>query len=147
MPIVRWNPERSIFSLKSDMDRLFDNFFTDRPGQLQSYSDMTPIVDVEETDQAFLITAEVPGIKKDDIKITFENNYLTISGEKKVEKDRKDKNFHHMERSFGKFSRTLGIPAGVMLDKIEAEYDQGILNIKIPKAEEAKPKQIEVKVK
>ena len=147
MPIVRWNPEKSIFSLRSDMDRLFDNFFADRPDQLQSYSDITPTVDVEETDQEFLITAEIPGIKKDDIKITFENNYLTISGEKKVKKERKDENFHHMERRYGKFSRTLGIPAGVMLDKIEAEYEQGVLHIKIPKAEEAKPKQIEVKVK
>jgi len=147
MSVVRWNPERSIFSLKSDMDRLFDNFFTDRTSQLQSYSDITPIVDVEETDQEFLISVEIPGIKKDDIKITFENNYLTISGEKKIKKDVKKENFHHMERSYGKFSRTLAIPAGVKLDKIEAEYEQGVLNIKVPKAEEAKPKQIEVKVK
>ena len=147
MPVIRWNPERSIFSLKSDMDRLFDNFFTDRPNQLQSYSDITPIVDVEETDHEFLISVEIPGIKKDDIKITFENNYLTISGEKKTKKDVKKENFHHSERSYGKFSRTLAIPAGVMLDKIEAEYEQGVLSVKIPKAEEAKPKQIEVKVK
>lgn len=147
MPIVRWNPGRNIFSLKSDMDRLFDNFFSDKTSQLQSYSDLTPIVDVEETEQEFLISAEIPGINKDDIKITFENNYLTISGEKKSEKDLKEENFHHSERSYGKFSRTLAIPAGVMLDKIEAEYAQGVLNIKIPKAEEAKPKQIEVKVK
>jgi HSP20 family protein len=147
MAVVRFNPERSIFSLKSDMDRLFDNFFSDRPSQIESYSDIIPIVDVEETEQEFLITAELPGIKKDDIKITFENNYLTISGEKKAKKDMKKENYHHMERSYGKFSRTLAIPAGVMLDKIEAEYEQGILNIKIPKAEEAKPKQIEVKVK
>jgi HSP20 family protein len=147
MPVVRWNPERSIFSLKSDMDRLFDNFFTDRSSQLQSYTDITPIVDVEETDHEFLISVEIPGIKKDDIKITFENNYLTISGEKKNKKDVKNENFHHSERSYGKFSRTLAIPAGVMLDNIEAEYEQGVLSVKIPKAEEAKPKQIEVKVK
>ena len=99
------------------------------------------------TEQEFLISAEIPGIKKDDVKITFENNYLTISGEKKSKKDVKEENFHHSERSYGKFSRTIAIPAGVMLDKIEAEYEQGVLSIKIPKAEEAKPKQIEVKVK
>lgn len=147
MALVRWNPARSIFSLKSDMDRLFDDFFSDRSSQLQSYADLTPIVDVEETEQEFLISAEIPGIKKDDIKITFENNYLTISGEKKAKKEVKEENYHHSERSYGKFSRTIAIPSGVMLDKIEAEYDQGVLNIKIPKSEEAKPKQIEVKVK
>ncbi|MEJ2054804.1 MAG: Hsp20/alpha crystallin family protein [Calditrichaceae bacterium] len=147
MPIVRWNPEKSIFSLRSDMDRLFDNFFSEGPDQLQSYSALNPVIDVEETDQDFLISAEIPGMKKDDIKITFENNYLNISGEKKAKKEVKQENYHHAERSYGKFSRTIAIPSGVMLDKIEAEYEQGVLNIKIPKAEEAKPKQIDVKIK
>lgn len=147
MALVRWNPARSVFTLKSDMDRLFDNFFSDRLGLTDSLADMTPAIDVEETDQAFHVTAEIPGMSKDDIKITFENNYLSISGEKKAKKEVKEENYHQIERRFGKFSRTLAIPVGVKLDKIEANYDQGVLTITIPKAEEAKPKQIEVKVK
>lgn len=147
MALVRWNPSNSIFTLRGDVDRLFDNFFSDRMSPSESFSNITPVVDVEETDQDFLITAEIPGMRKEDIKITFENNYLTLSGEKKSKKDHKEENFHHLERRYGKFSRTLAIPVGVMLDKIEAQYEHGILSIKIPKAEEAKPKQIEVKIK
>jgi len=147
MAVVRWNPGRSVFTLKSDMDRLFDSFFADSVDSADSYYEVTPSVDIEETDQDFIIYAEVPGMKKDDIKITFENNYITLSGEKKALKDRKKENFHHAERRFGKFSRTMAVPTGVMLDKIEAEYEQGVITIKIPKAEEVKPKQIDVKVK
>lgn len=145
MALVRFNPARSIFSLKSDMDRLFDNFFSDSSDTTDSYYDVIPQLDIEENEHEFNIYAELPGMKKDDIKITFENNYLTISGEKKA-KENQD-NFHHTERRFGKFNRSMGIPSGVMLDKIEAEYEQGVLSVKIPKAEESKPKQIAVKVK
>ena len=147
MAIVRINPSRSIFGLKNNMDRLFDDFF--RPGwdQPESFADVLPAVDVVENDNEFVVNAELPGMKKDDIKITFENNYLNLSGEKKSGKEIRDENYHQLERSYGKFSRSVAIPSGVMLDKIHAEYEQGVLSVHIPKAEEAKPKQIEVKVK
>ncbi|NOG47697.1 MAG: Hsp20/alpha crystallin family protein [Calditrichaeota bacterium] len=147
MTLTRLNPSRSIFSLKSDMDRLFDTFFDNGGSVADSYSDVIPKVDIQENEHEFIIHSEIPGMKKDDIKITFENNYLTISGEKKPDKSYKKEDFHHIERLYGKFSRTMAIPVGVMLDKIDAEYVQGVLTVKIPKAEEAKPKQIAVKVK
>lgn len=147
MTVVKFNPARSIFSLKNNMDRLFDDFFTDPVDKSESYYDVVPVIDIEETDHEFKVFAEIPGVKKDDIKITFENNYLTVSGEKKAYENKKTEDFHNIERNFGKFSRTMAIPTGVMLDKIEAEYDQGVLSITIPKTEEAKPKKIAVKVR
>lgn len=146
MAIVKFSPSRSIFGLRSDMDRVLDNFLRDWDLP-ESYSESFPSMDIEETESEFIVTAEIPGMKKEDIKITFENNYLSISGEKKAKKDLNRDNFHQIERRYGKFSRSVGIPSGVMLDKINAEYEHGILQVHIPKAEEAKPKQIEVKVK
>jgi len=147
MALVRWSPIRNAFTVNSEIDRLFDNFLSERMNSSDALSDGIPAIDVEETEQEFLVTAEIPGMQKKDIKISFENNYLTLSGEKKESKESKDSNFYHKERSYGKFSRSIPVPAGVMLDKIEAEYEQGILKVKIPKTEEAKPKQIEIKVK
>lgn len=147
MSLVRWNPENNIFTLKSGMDRLFDDLFMDRSNVLTRYPELTPAVNVKEDDNEFVISAEVPGMKKDDIKITFENNYLTISGEKKAKEEIKEKDFHQLEHRYGKFSRTIAVPAGVKSDKIEADYEQGILTIHIPKDEDAKSKQIEVKIK
>ena len=147
MALVRWSPIRNAFTINSELDRLFDNFLSERAGSSDDLSDGLPAIDVEETEQEFVVTAEIPGMNKKDIKISFENNYLSLSGEKKAEKEAKEANFYRRERSYGKFSRSIPVPVGVMLDKIEAVYDQGVLTVKIPKTEEAKPKQIEIKVK
>jgi HSP20 family protein len=147
MALVRWSPIRNAFTVNSEIDRLFDNFLSERMGSSDALSDGIPAIDVEETEQEFLVTAELPGMQKKDIKISFENNYLTLSGEKKESKVSKESNFYRKERSYGRFSRSIPVPSGVMLDKIEAEYEQGVLKVKIPKTEEAKPKQIEIKVK
>ncbi len=147
MTLVKWNPTRSLLDLSNDFDRLVDSFFN-RDLMVPEVLGMSyPVMDVEETDDEFRITAELPGMKKDDIKITFQDNILTISGEKKTEKKRDDKNLYYAERRFGKFSRSISINSGVKLDKISAEFKDGILHIVVPKTEEAKPKQIEVKVK
>jgi len=147
MTLVKWNPARSLLDLSNDFDRLVDSFFN-RDLMVPEVLGMSyPVMDVEETDDEFRITAELPGMKKDDIKITFQDNILTISGEKKLEKKREDKNLYYAERRFGKFSRSISINSGVKLDKISAEFKDGVLHVVVPKAEEAKPKQIEVKVK
>lgn len=143
MTLLRVNPARRLL----DMERMFDDFFNQDTAMQERLSPVLPYLNVEENEEAFYVSAEIPGMKKDDIKIAFQDNVLTISGEKKEEKKHKEKNYHRIERSFGKFSRSVNIPAGVMLDKIEAEYENGVLYITIPKAEEAKPKMIEVKVK
>ncbi len=148
MTLVKYNPNNSLFGLKSNMDKLFDEFFgLDKGIWPESALNVVPAVDLEETEDAFKITAELPGMTKKDIKITLENNVLSISGEKKAEKETKDKNYHRVERSYGKFHRAFELPGVVNREKIEAEYKDGILSISVPKTEEAKPKQIEVKVK
>jgi len=148
MTLVKYNPTQNLFGLKSNMDRLLDEFFgLDKGVWPESTLNVVPAVDLEETEDAFKISAELPGMTKKDIKITLENNVLSISGEKKAETEQKDKNYHRVERSYGKFHRAFELPGIVNRDQIEADYKEGILSVIVPKAEEAKPKQIEIKVK
>jgi len=135
--------------VQREINRLFDHFFE---GGTQDDSSLglsmwTPAVDIAEHDNEYLVNVELPGVNKDDVKITLESNILTIRGEKKQEKDEKNDNYHRVERSYGSFQRSFTLPVMVKSDKIDASYRDGILSIVLPKAEEAKPKQIEVKVK
>lgn len=154
MSLIRWNPMRDLasfpsdmFSLQREMNKVFDSFFrgVDEPGLLNA--SWTPAVDVAEEENDYIVKVELPGVSKDDVKITLESNILTVRGEKKAEKEINEKNYHRTERSYGSFQRSFTLPTSVKNDKIDAEYKDGILSITLPKAEEAKPKQIEVKVK
>ena len=148
MTLVKYNPTRSLFGLRSNMDHLIDEFLgMDKGNWPESTLNVVPAINLEETEETFKVTAELPGMSKEDISITLENNVLSISGEKKEENEDKSKNYHRVERSYGKFHRAFELPGVVNRDKIEADYKDGILNISVPKAEEAKPKQIEIKVK
>ena len=147
MALVKWNPIQDLASWEREVSRMLADVLNPEVRLFEDISHVVPVLDVEETDDEFNLSAELPGMKKDDIKITFQDNILTISGEKKMEEKREGKNYHRVERSFGKFSRSIGIPAGVKLDKIDAEYKNGVLYVRIPKAEEAKPKKIDIKVK
>ncbi len=146
MMLTRWNPNRTLLDINRDMGRFIDDFFSN---QLLSDADVqiSPRVDIEENDNEFIITAEVPGVDKKDININYHDGMLTISGQKGNESERKDKNFHRIERSYGSFSRSLSFHTSVVQDKIDATYKDGILTVVLPKAEEAKPKQIDIKVK
>ena len=148
MRLVRWRPQAAVPSLHDEFERMFDNFFgvDRRRMDLQSF-DWTPRVNVEEAEDRFEITAEVPGMAKDGVNIEVQENMLTIKGEKKVEKEEKDRNFHICERSYGTFQRSFTLPENVKSEEIEAEYANGVLKILIPKAEPVKPKEIKVKVK
>lgn len=145
-------------------DELLKDFFNTRSlarGGVQddgSYalSYWTPVVDIAEHDNEFVVNVELPGVNKDDVKITIESNILTIRGEKKLartaqasgqDKETKGDNYRRVERTYGSFQRSFRLPMSVRNDKIDAVYKDGILTITLPKAEEAKPKQIEVKVK
>lgn len=148
MTLVKYNPTHSLFGLRPNMDHFFDEFFgKDKGIWPESTLNVVPAINLEETEEAFKVSAELPGMSKEDISITLENNVLSISGEKKTENELKEKNYHRIERSYGKFHRAFELPGMVKRDKIEAEYKDGILNVSVPKAEEAKPKQIEIKVK
>jgi len=144
--LVKWqNPARNLFNF-NNVDSVFDDFFN-RNLFSQAETQISPRINVEENDNAWIISAELPGVDKKDVKVNFQDNVLTVSGEKKFEKEDKDKNYHRVERSYGKFSRSLNINSAILTDKIDASYTDGVLNITLPKAEEAKPKLIDVKVK
>jgi HSP20 family protein len=135
--------------MQQEINRMFDRFF--RGGVVDDAdlfpSTWMPAVDLLEKDDEFVAKVELPGVHKDDVKITLHDNILTIRGEKKEEKESKDSNYHRLERSYGSFQRSFTLPTSVRQDKVEAEYRDGVLTITMPKAEEAKRKQIEVKVK
>ena len=137
------------FNHFNTFDRMLDNFFrggVQDDGSL-AVSYWTPAVDIAELDNQFVVKVELPGINKDDVKITLESNILTIRGEKKEETDVKEENYHRVERTYGSFQRSFKLPTTVKGDNIDAMYKDGILTVTLPKAEEAKPKQIEVRVK
>ena len=154
MSLVRWNPSRELatwpsdlFGIQREMNRMFDGFFRGTNDEDYTISTWMPAVDIAEHDDEYLVKVELPGVNKDEVKLTLENNILTIRGEKKQEKETKRENYHRVERSYGSFQRSFTLPAAVKSDKIDASYKDGILTVSLPKAEEAKPKQIEVKVK
>jgi HSP20 family protein len=145
MAIVKWDPFR-------EMEDLFDRYtkavgWPQRGSQeLTAAGDWSPRVDISETDKEFIIKAEIPEVKKEDVKVTVDSNVLTIRGERRQEKEEKDKKFHKIERYYGSFARRFTLPDDVELTKIEAIFKDGMLNLHIPKAKEAKSKKIEVKV-
>jgi HSP20 family protein len=156
MSLVRWNPARELerwapdfFGVQREINRLFDDFFRGgmQAEEASGRSYWSPAVDIAERDNEYVVKVELPGVNKDDVKITLESNILTIRGEKKQEKEEKGENSHRLERSYGSFQRSFTLPTIVKNDKIDAVYRDGILTVTLPKAEEAKPKQIEVKVR
>jgi HSP20 family protein len=124
-----------------DMDRLFDRLF-DTPASAQRWA---PAMDLTEAEDHYLLKADLPGLSEDDVSIEVENGVLTISGERKAEHEEDEKGWHRIERSYGSFSRTLTLPEGVDADAVTAEFDRGVLHVRIPKPEEVKPRRIEVK--
>jgi len=155
MSLVRWNPARDLtawpsdlFGMQREMNRMFNNLFrSSDEGEDYALAAWTPAVDIAEHDDEFTVKVELPGVSKDDVKITVDSNMLTVRGEKKQEKETKKENYHRVERSYGSFQRSFTLPTAIINDKIDAAFKDGILTVHVPKAEEAKPKQIEVKVK
>jgi HSP20 family protein len=108
-------------------------------------ADWAPVVDISEDDQEFLIRAELPGLKRDEVKVTLEDGVLTISGERKTEQEEKNRKFHRVERSYGSFLRSFTLPEGADSSKVNAEFNDGVLNVHVAKAPKTQPKMIEVK--
>lgn len=143
MAIVRWTPRRHLFDLTEEMQRMWEDFF---PTQGQEREMMwQPRVDMNQTKDDIIVTAEVPGLTEKEIKITLKENRLVISGEKKVEEEQKDEDFYCCERRYGKFERAFVLPTDVVSEKAEAKVKDGILRIKLPKAEKVKAKEITIK--
>jgi len=146
MAIVKWDPFRDMISLRDRMDRLFEESLTRIKGadEEMAHSTWSPAVDIYETAENMIIKAEIPGVEKDDISVEVKNGSLYLKGERKLSKEVKEDNYHRMERSYGSFSRVFALPTSVDQDKIKASFKNGVLEISIPKSEEAKPKQINV---
>jgi len=147
MTLVRFNPARRAAHFGTDFDRLINNFFGTTAEDQEIYGGLRPVVNMEETNDDYQISIELPGMKKDEVKLTFHDGTLSISGEKKAGEEVKDGKYHRFERRYGKFCRNIDIPSNIVSDKISAEYLDGVLNVTLPKTEEVKPKEIQVKVK
>jgi HSP20 family protein len=133
--------------IRMEMDRLWDSFLEGRPvRRVEDDREWLPSVDVSETKNDLVIKAELPGLDPKDIDISMNNGYLTIKGEKKHEKEEKEENYHLIERSYGSFTRSVRLPREVQGDKTTASFKNGILKITLPKSEEAKKKEIKIKV-
>ena len=148
--LVHWQPFQELTSLQRQMNRLFESFggrtsLTPFEEDLSAW-ELGPPVDIIEDEQKLTFKVEVPGIEEKDIKVEVENNVLTVRGERKLEKDIKEENFRRMERHYGAFARSFSLPPSVDAEKIEANYNDGVLAIQMPKRAEAKPRQIKVNV-
>ncbi len=143
--IIRWEPMREMVSLREAMDRLFNDAFT-RPLDLGTSWQM-PAIDMYQTDDNVIVKVTLPGIKASDVQISVTGDMLTVKGELKEKEEVKEKAYHIREHRHGSFERSLSLPTNVVADKAKAEFEDGILTITLPKAEEVKPKTITVKVK
>jgi HSP20 family protein len=138
--------DNSFISLQREIDRLFDDFTQGFPALSSGgTADLLPSMDVTETDKQIEITAELPGLEEKDVQVNVADNVLTIRGEKKAEKEEKDKAYRLVERSYGSFVRSLALPDGVNADTIKASIEKGVLKVTVPKPAPAQVKKIEVK--
>ncbi len=144
--ITRWDPFREFVTLQDRMNRLFRDSFGDTREEGLTTTSFAPPVDVYEDEHNVTLKIEVPGIEEKDIDVRIENNTLTVHGERKFEKEEKEENYRRVERQYGSFTRTFTLPTTVDADKVQADYDKGVLKITLAKKAEAKPKQIKVNV-
>ena len=148
MNLVRWDPFRELEDMSDRLNRMFGRPAA-RPEsgkEAMTVADWVPAVDISETDVEYLIKAELPEVKKEDVKVTVQHGVLTIHGERKHEKEEKGKRYHRVERSYGSFTRSFTLPDEVDEAKVRAEFKDGMLHLHLPKSEKAKPKAIDVKL-
>jgi HSP20 family protein len=154
MTLVRWNPAKELLNLEKEFGKMFSEMESHfgfnrgrRDDDAYENAVWSPLTDITEKKDYYEINLDIPGIEKNDVKISYSEGQLSISGERKQEKEEKDAMYHRVERAYGKFYRSFSIPKLVVADKIDAEFNNGALKITIPKAQEAKPKELEIKVR
>ena len=143
--LTRWEPAREMMTLREAMDRLFDDAFT-RPLSIRD-GWTAPAIDMYQTDDEIVVKASLPGFKADDVQINITGDVLTLRGEMKHEDEKKEKAWHLREQRWGSFERSVALPTNVVADRANADFENGVLTITLPKAEEAKPRTISVKAK
>lgn len=148
MPLIRWEPARELSSLQSEMNRLFSTFF-DTPEANSgggSARRWVPAMDLVETEDAFVLRADLPGLTSDDVKIELEDRVLSVSGERRFEHEDKGTGYYQVERGSGTFQRSLTLPEGVDADAISASFENGVLEVRVPKPEERRPRRVAIAV-
>jgi HSP20 family protein len=148
MNIVRWDPFRELEEVSSRLNRFFGQPAVRRGTEDESafFADWAPAVDVQETETEYLVKADLPEVKKEDVKVDIKEGILSVEGERRQEKEEKGKKFHRIERSYGKFVRRLAVPTDVDEQKVGAEFKDGVLQVHLPKTAAAKPRAIDIKV-
>lgn len=141
--LSRWEPFRDLGEIQQEMNRLFDGFFG-RPAVATSERMWLPLCDMYETKDDVNVTFELPGVSEKDVNVSITGDVLTLKGERKWEKELKDESYHHLERVYGRFERSVPLPVAVQADKVKATYRGGVLEIKLPKAEEVKSREIKI---
>jgi HSP20 family protein len=144
--LTRWDPFRELTSLQNRMSRLFEEQYGGRSEDALTAGAFVPAVDIYEDEHSIQLKLEVPGIDQKDLDVKVENNILTVSGERKFEKEEKEENFRRVERRYGSFTRSFTLPNTVTADDVSATYNDGVLKIRLGKRAEAKPKQIKVNI-
>jgi HSP20 family protein len=150
MALIRWEPVREINTIQNEMNRLFNTLF-ESPGQAGNAGSAgvrrwIPAMDLVETDEDFVLRADLPGLTEKDVHIELEDNVLTISGERKAEHEERKEGYYRVERSSGTFSRSLTLPEGVNPEAVKASFDRGVLEVRVPKPEERKPRKVAISV-
>jgi HSP20 family protein len=145
MALIRWEPAREISSLQQEMNRLFGSFFDNPGGEAPAGRRWIPAMDLVEQNGQYVLRADLPGLDEQDVNIELDDRVLTISGERHSEQEQRREGYHRVERASGSFSRSLTLPEGVDPEKIEASFDKGVLEVRIPKPAERKPHRVQVK--
>jgi HSP20 family protein len=148
-PLGRWNPWKELEEMEKRLSTVFGPARSAAGGDKKeaiAVTEWSPLVDITEDDKEYVVKAEIPEMKKEDIKINVHDDVLTISGERKYEKEEKGKKYHRVERAYGSFMRSFTLPEDADGTKVSAEYKEGVLKVHLPKSEKAKPKAIEVKI-
>jgi HSP20 family protein len=146
MALARWTPMRNLMTFQDDMNRLFNQFFPGGTGEEAGWGARTwaPPVDIYETDEALILKAELPGVSKDDVHVEIHQNTLILRGQRKPEAEVKEDRYHRVERAYGTFQRSFVLPTLVDQEHVQATYKDGVLELRLPKSEAAKPKRVAI---
>jgi HSP20 family protein len=142
MTLVRWRPFNEVVNIQDEINRVFDDVWRGARGR--GAGAWYPSVDLMENPEEFKLVAELPGLTKDDVKITLSENLLTLQGEKKAEREEKNENWHHVERSYGKFERSFQLTSAVDPAKVTAKFKDGVLSVVLPKSEDSRSRDIQI---
>jgi HSP20 family protein len=147
MALIRWEPARELATIQTEMNRLFNTFFEPSSGSngtVAAGRRWIPAMDLVEKDDDFVLRADLPGLSEADVNIELEDNVLTISGERKAEHEERKEGYYRLERASGAFSRSLTLPEGIDPERVQASFDRGVLEVRVPKPEQRKPRKVTI---